>query len=159
MAKRRKAGSEPDDLSKQTTVDRKRHEANCTICAHPDRKDIDRDFVEWQSPIRIAADYGLSSRIVVYRHARATGLFAKRERNIRAALAKLIERVGEVIPSAQAVVAAVQAYAKINAAGQWIDRSEVLNLNELFGRMTREELETPAMASCPSGSQPHARYT
>jgi hypothetical protein len=41
-------------------------------------------------------------------------------------------------------VAAVQAYAKINAAGQWVDRSEHVNLNELFERMTVEELETYA---------------
>src|SRR5262249_23669662 len=43
-----------------------------------------------------------------------------------------------------AVVAAVQAYAKINAQGQWIDRSEYVNLNELFERMTRKELEAYA---------------
>ena len=35
----------------------------------------------------------------------------------------------------------VQAYAKINAQGQWIDRSETVNLNELFDRMTQAELE------------------
>ena len=46
--------------------------------------------------------------------------------------------------TASAVVAAIQAYAKINAEGQWIDRSEHVNLNELFERMTREELESYA---------------
>jgi hypothetical protein len=39
------------------------------------------------------------------------------------------------------VVAAVQAYAKINAAGGWIDRSETVSLNELFDRMSTQELE------------------
>ena len=43
-----------------------------------------------------------------------------------------------------AVVAAVQAYTKINAAGQWVDRSEHVNLNELFDRMTQQELESYA---------------
>jgi hypothetical protein len=52
--------------------------------------------------------------------------------------------VGEVDVTAPAVVAAVQAYAKINAAGQWVDRTEHVNLNELFERMTGEELETYA---------------
>ena len=42
---------------------------------------------------------------------------------------------------AAAVVAAIQAYTKINAAGQWIDRSEHVNLNELFERMTTHEME------------------
>jgi hypothetical protein len=43
-----------------------------------------------------------------------------------------------------AVVTAVRAYPKINAQGQWIDRSEQVNLNELFERMTQEELEVYA---------------
>jgi hypothetical protein len=38
----------------------------------------------------------------------------------------------------------VQAYAKINAQEQWIDRTEQVNLNELFERMTQEELEVYA---------------
>ena len=37
---------------------------------------------------------------------------------------------------ASAVVAAVRAYAKINAAGEWIDRSETVSLNDLFDRMS-----------------------
>jgi hypothetical protein len=38
----------------------------------------------------------------------------------------------------------VQAYAKINAQGQWIDRSEHVNLNELFERASRKELDVYA---------------
>jgi hypothetical protein len=37
-----------------------------------------------------------------------------------------------------------RAYAKINAQGQWIDRSEHVHLNELFDRMTQGELEAYA---------------
>jgi hypothetical protein len=46
--------------------------------------------------------------------------------------------------NAGAVVAAVQAYAKINSLGQWIDRSEHLDLNALFARMTAGELDAYA---------------
>ena len=46
--------------------------------------------------------------------------------------------------TAAAVVAAVQAYCKINAMGHWVDRSEHVNLNELFERMPREEMEAYA---------------
>jgi hypothetical protein len=49
-----------------------------------------------------------------------------------------------VEPTAAAVVAAIQAYSKINSARQWVDRSEHVNLNELFDRMSREELEAYA---------------
>jgi hypothetical protein len=69
------------------------------------------------------------------------GLLFKRQKNIRCALEKIIEQAGQVEVNAGAVVSAVQAYAKINAQGQWIDRSETVNLNELFDRMTQVELE------------------
>src|SRR5262249_28075136 len=68
---------------------------------------------------------------------------AKRK-NVRLALEKIIEQAGEVEVNAAAVVSAIQAYAKINAQGQWVERSETVNLNELFDRMTREELEAYA---------------
>ena len=63
---------------------------------------------------------------------------------VRAALERIIEQAGEVDATAAAVVAAIQAYSKINAAGQWVERTEHVNLNELFDRMTREELEAYA---------------
>jgi hypothetical protein len=65
-----------------------------------------------------------------------SGMFALHER--------IIEKAGEVEVTAGAVVTAVQAYAKINAQGQWIDRTESVSLNELFERMTSEELEAYA---------------
>jgi hypothetical protein len=46
--------------------------------------------------------------------------------------------------TASAVVQAIGAYAKINSAGQWTDRNEQVNLNELFDRMTVAELDTYA---------------
>lgn len=126
------------------TVNRGRHQRYCKICAHPKRDDIEQDFVNWKSPAGIAKEYGLANRINVHRHAHALGLFEKRRRNIRAALEKIIERAGDVEVTASAVVAAIQACAKINARGQWVDRSEHFNMNELFERMTRDELETYA---------------
>jgi hypothetical protein len=118
-----------------------RHAAECKICAHPQREEIERDFVNWHTAPSITKEYGLKNRSSVYRHAHALGLFPKRGRNVRAALDKIIERAGEAPATASAVVAAVQAYSKINAAGQWIDRSEHVNLNELFDRMTTQEMD------------------
>ncbi len=43
--------------------------------------------------------------------------------------------------TASAVVGAVQAYAKINSNGQWVDQSQQVNLNELFDQMSQKELE------------------
>jgi hypothetical protein len=117
-----------------------RHRRNCSVCAHKNREEIESDFIGWRSPAAIAAEFGLADRASVYRHAHALGLFQKRQRNIRAALERIIEKAGEVEVTSSAVVAAVQAYAKINAAGQWVDRSEHLSLNNMFDRMTKEEL-------------------
>ena len=123
------------------TVSLGRHQRACSICCHEQREEIESAFIAWRSPAAITEDYGLADRASVYRHAHALGLFGKRQRNIRAALERIIERAGEVDVTASAVVAAVQAYSKINAAGQWIDRSEQVSLNDLFDRMSTEELE------------------
>jgi hypothetical protein len=126
---------------KERSVSLGRHRQNCGICHHSQRAEIEADFIAWRSPATITTAYGLADRTSVYRHAHAVGLFAKRQRNIRAALERIIERAGDVDVTASAVVAAVQAYSKINAAGQWIDRSEQVNMNDLFDRMSTQELE------------------
>jgi hypothetical protein len=59
-------------------------------------------------------------------------------------LERIIEKAGDVEVTASAVVAAIQAYAKINAHGQWVDQSEQVTLTQLFERMTRQELEAYA---------------
>jgi hypothetical protein len=115
------------------------------VCGHERREEIEASFIAWQSPAAIAEEYGLADRSSVYRHANAVGLFPKRQRNIRAALERIIERADSVDVTASALVAAVQAYAKINAAGEWIDRTETTSMNDLFERMTSEELEEYAL--------------
>jgi hypothetical protein len=126
------------------TVSFGRHQRNCSVCAHEQRKEIEAAFIGWRSPAAIAEEFGLADRSSVYRHANALGLFPKRQRNIRAALERIIEKAGEVDVTASAVVAAIQAYAKINAAGEWIDRTETISLNDLFERMSTQELEAYA---------------
>jgi hypothetical protein len=121
-----------------------RHKRTCSVCRHAERGEIETAFVGWRSSAVIADEFGLADRASVYRHAHALGLFEKRRRNVRAALERIIEKAGEVDVTASAVVAAVQAYAKINAAGEWIDRSETVSMNALFERMSTQELEAYA---------------
>lgn len=111
------------------------------MCSHQQRDEIEAAFTGWRSPAAIAEEYGLADRASVYRHAHALGLFPKRQRNVRAALERIIEKAGEVDVTASAVVAAIQAYAKINSAGEWIDRTETVSMNDLFDRMSTQELE------------------
>jgi len=126
------------------TVSLGRHRRTCSVCRHAQREEIEAAFIGWRSPAAIAEEFGLADRASVYRHAHALGLKEKRRRNIRAALERIIEKAGEVDVTASAVVAAVQAYAKINAAGEWIDRTETTSMNDLFDRMSTQELEAYA---------------
>jgi len=127
-----------------------RHEAQCLVCQHPQREDIEREWIDWGNTSRLAEEHGLS-RDGLYRHCHALHLFKKRQRNIRKALERMIEHAESVEVTASAVVSAIQAYAKINANGQWIDRVEGVNLNELFDRMSQNELESYAR----DGTLPH----
>jgi hypothetical protein len=121
-----------------------RHEFGCKICAHPQRDEIERDFVSWMSPTKITAEYKLRNRATVYRHAHAFGLFSKRGRNLRAALERLIEQVADVPVNASAVVQAVVAYAKINSQGELVEPSEQMKWNDVFTQMSIEELDAYA---------------
>jgi hypothetical protein len=126
----------------------RRHKAQCTICAHEKCAEIESAFVNWENTEKIAQEFGLAHRTTIYRHVRFFGLDAKRQRNVRMALERIIERSSDtnLQVNGGTVVAAVQAYAKINAQGQWIDRSETLNLNEVFERMSLAEKEAYAQS-------------
>jgi len=135
----------------ETMVSLGRHKRTCSVCRHAQREEIEAAFVGWRSPAAIAEEFGLADRANVYRHAHALGLFEKRRRNIRAALERIIEKAGEVDVTASAVVSAVQAYAKINSAGEWIDRTETTSMNDLFERMSTQELEAYAQTGMLPG--------
>jgi hypothetical protein len=117
-----------------------RHQLGCNICNHEKCAQIEADFLSWKSPIKICIEYGLADRTTIYRHAWALGLMEKRRRNVRAALEHIIEKAGEVEVTAAAVVQAITTYARINANGLLVERKETVNMNELFERMSREEL-------------------
>src|ERR1700736_950473 len=106
---------EPARRTRDQRVNLPRHKAQCTICGHPKCAEIETGFENWESPVTLAVEYGLADRASIYRHAHALNLFEKRKRNVRAALERIIEKSGEVEVTASAVVAAIQAYAKINA--------------------------------------------
>jgi hypothetical protein len=126
---------------KQTSE--QRHARDCKVCRHPKREQIEQEWIGWGDTTRIAKDYSLS-RNSLYRHAEMLDLHAKRRRNLRAALERMIEKAESVQVTASAIVAAIQVYAQINANGEWIERPERVDMRSVFDRMTREELETYA---------------
>jgi hypothetical protein len=115
--------------TKNRAADPERHSRDCSICAHRDRHEI--------------AKARRIPRTSLYRHLHATGLFDKRDRNIKSALAAFIERGYKVHITAASFISAIQAYAKINAEGQWVDKTEDVNASRnlaLFDRMTQGEM-------------------
>ncbi len=97
------------------------HQRKCVICHHPDRETIEEMFVHWHSPSRIHRRYMLPDRSTIYDHAHATGLFAKRRRNLRYALENMIERADECDISSHGIVAAIKAYASLTTSGEWVE--------------------------------------
>ena len=96
-----------------------RHARKCQICKHPDREEIDQEFLRWQHPIFIAEEFNLPETRIIYAHARATGLFDRRGQNVRCALEFFIEEANRVDPSGDTIVRAIRAYTRINARGEW----------------------------------------
>jgi len=123
----------------EAPVNQGRHEAQCAICKHSRREEIEEEFLSWKSPARIAKDHGIC-RDSLYRHAKVFKLLEPRRQNVRAALERIIERADSVPVNAGAVVSAVACYSKLNGQGQWIDRRETLDLNDMFSRMTQDEM-------------------
>src|SRR5689334_190009 len=88
--------------AKESSSNQRRHEFKCSVCGHPERAQIERDFIFWVSVSRIAKQHSLT-RDSIYRHAQARDLVERRRRNVRAALEKIIEKAGEVEVNAAAV--------------------------------------------------------
>ena len=90
-----------------------RHEAQCSVCCHPKRQEIEEAFVDWGSVASIATQYELN-RYSIYRHAHAFGLFSLRKRNAVGVLEKILER-GEVTNlNGSTILSAFELYLKLN---------------------------------------------
>jgi len=118
-----------------------RHESHCKICAHARREEIEGAFVDWFSVPQIAADFNLGDRSCIYRHANAVDLFSRRDRNLRLPVGRLIERVDEVKPTAGAVVQAITLYQRLSARGGSASRDDLVDLHDLFSKMSPAEFE------------------
>lgn len=119
-----------------------RHPRDCITCAHPEREQIELDFIQWKPATQIAREYHLKPR-ALNRHIIALGLKEKRNQNLQAISVKIIETGLKKLRnvSAREVNAAVVTLAKLQ--GKWINRSETtsFSLNEYFRRMSRQELQ------------------
>jgi hypothetical protein len=119
--------SVPDSTSnascarRNSPVSLSHHARKCAICKHPDRQAIDDDFINWRSHHAIAVEYQLPARSSLYRHAEATGLLARRRRNLRGVAERILEQVADAPPSAASVLRALRIFTQITEDGQWVD--------------------------------------
>ena len=95
------------------------HSRKCQICNHPQRDEIENDFVYWGHPGTIVKKFGLRHRASLYRHARALDLYKYRSLNVRSALEHIIERATVTSVTADSIVRAVQTYTHVNSHGIW----------------------------------------
>jgi hypothetical protein len=98
-----------------------RHTRKCAICNHPDRADLEEDFVSWRNADLIHKDYDLPNFRTIYTHARATGLYQRRRENLRFAAELLIEHADQAKPSPDTILRAIQICARLNAKGDWVE--------------------------------------
>ena len=118
------------DLAELSPVER--HSRKCSICHHPQRQEIEEDFVHWRRPTTIMKLYAIGKRATIYGHAHAFGLLDVRARNLRSALGILIEKGDDREPSAMEVIEAVRLFAHVSPQGEWVQpviRSEVRSEN------------------------------
>jgi len=108
-----------------------RHQRKCCVCRHPERDAIEEAFIHWHSPNQIAIEHELEEASI-YRHAHATGLFGRRQRNLRFALENYIERVNEIqIVTPEALVRAIHAYTRLSKTGEWIEPPRQITVNHV----------------------------
>lgn len=124
-----------------------RHARKCVICRHPQREEIEAAFSLWHNPSLIASDFGLADRRNVYRHARATGLYALRLARLRCAVDLIIEHAHNVVPNANQILKAIYTASHINNRGQWIERPAVARVAS--NGKTSEVSRSPVSPSIP----------
>jgi len=99
-----------------------RHARKCAVCAHPDRDAIEGDFVRWAALERIAAQYNLSDRSTLYRHAHATGLFARRKQELGRVLESILEAAETcTLDTADMIIRAARLYTHLDDYGRWFE--------------------------------------
>ena len=106
---------DPNDTKGQPTereVSRGRHMAQCSICKHPQREEIEETWLNWTGLATIEFKYKVS-RDSVYRHAHALGLFSKRRSNLIPSYERIVERGDTISYSGSNIISALRELEKL----------------------------------------------
>jgi len=91
------------------TASLRRHQSQCSVCAHPQREALEEEWVNWGSTTLLAEKYQLS-RDGIYRHAHALDLFRERQKGIKHWYEKVLERLDTVKFSGSDLVKVLKDY-------------------------------------------------
>lgn len=97
-----------------------RHGRKCAICANPYCDEIEELFLDWREPSYIASEMGVPVRCL-YRHAHATGLYAKRQGKVRRVLDRILEGVESAQINGDCIIRAVRAYSCLGRNNKWTE--------------------------------------
>jgi hypothetical protein len=87
----------------------RRHQAQCSVCRHPQCQEIEEAWMNWANTTLLAKDYGVS-RDAVYRHMRALDLFKVRQQRVKIVYEKILERMDMVSVNGATLLAALKDY-------------------------------------------------
>jgi hypothetical protein len=68
-----------------------RHQRKCLVCSHPDREQIEEEFIHWHDVWYLAKHYNIADYRSIYRHARVFRLIERRRENRRYMLDRILE--------------------------------------------------------------------
>jgi hypothetical protein len=131
-----------------------RHQRKCSICRRQDRDEIDQAFLHWKPISSIEIEFHVSER-AIYRHAHATGLYARRKCNLRFILENVLERHAEARITVDSLLRAIRAYVSISDTGEYLERPAhvVVSSGGLF------QGTSPGSSPAPSAAQPARSLT
>jgi len=87
----------------------RRHQAQCSVCQHPQSQEIEEAWTHWGSTTLLARDYGVS-REAIYRHMGALDLFKERAKRRRFLLEKVLEHADTTVFTGGNILKAFELY-------------------------------------------------
>lgn len=124
-----------------------RHKAQCSVCKHPNCKEIEDAWLDWCSLVKIEYAYQIS-RDSLYRHCHAFGLFSKRRRNIIRAYERIADRWDTVEYNGSNIIAALRDLFKLINAEKAAEATQSADPKTTARQTTAKE----SKSSAPDGS-------
>jgi len=119
-----------------------RHQAQCSVCRHPQCQEIEEEWINWGNTTLIAERSGVS-RYAIYRHMRVLDLFKERQKRIKFVYEKIIERLDTASCNGATVLAALRDYVALCARDE-ADEASALASQKASGLMSDEASEVLA---------------